>query len=126
MHWIIAEGIHSTLFQFVWCIPLCTEPLGRKKQSRSGHENFLPTRYAVFLSFTRKLITVVQKKERKKKKKFFENLGVKNVCLVEKRSKRAEKKCPFKIIILKTKQHKQVGRVGRVGWSARTHPCFVP
>ena len=45
--------------------------------------------------------------------------------LVKKWSKRAEK-CPFKIIILKTKHHKRVGRVGRVGWSARTHPCFVP
>ena len=46
--------------------------------------------------------------------------------LVEKRSKRAEKIRPFKIIILKTKHHKKVGRVGRVGWSARTHPCFAP
>ena len=49
--------------------------------------------------------------------------------LVKKRYKRAEKTCPFKIIILKTKYHKKVGRVGRVGmggWSARTHPCFVP
>ena len=52
--------------------------------------------------------------------------------LVKKRYKRAEKICRFKIIILKTKHHKKVGRVGRVGrigrvgWSARTHPCFVP
>lgn len=58
--------------------------------------------------------------------------------LVKKRRKRAEKICPFKTIILKTKHHKKVGRggwvgkvgrvgrVGRVGWSARTHPCFVP
>ena len=57
------------------------------------------------------------------------------MCSVDKRRKRAEKLCPFKIIILKTKHHKKVGRVGRVGrvrragrvgWSARTHPCFVP
>ena len=46
--------------------------------------------------------------------------------LVMKRFKRAEKICPFKTIILKTKHRKKVGRVGRVGWSARTRPCFVP
>ena len=71
-------------------------------------------------------------KRKKEKENLFDNLGVKNVCSVDKRGKRAEKICPFKIIILKTKHHKKVGsvgrvgRVGRVGWSARTHPCFVP
>ena len=43
--------------------------------------------------------------------------------LVKKRYKRAEKICPFKTIVLKTKHRK---KVGRGGWSARTHPCFVP
>ena len=95
-------------------------------------EEFSPLeRRSPFLSFTRKLITVVQKKKQKKNKNPLK-FGSEKRELVKKRYKRAEKICPFKIIILKTKHHKKVGRVvrvgrvGREGWSARTHPCFVP
>ena len=107
----------------VYTLTGCTELLGRKKLRLSGKKNFVPTRYALCFFRLHVNSSPLFKKRKKEKEKFFDNLGVKNVCLVEKRRKRAEKICPFKIIILKTKHHE---KVGRVGWSARTHPCFVP
>ena len=125
MHWRIAEGIHSTFFHFVRCIPSrgVQSPSGEEIRDSLGRRVF-SLRDTLFVSVLLRVNSSPLFNERKKEKeKLFDNVGVKNVGSVDKRRKRAEKICPFKIIILKTKHQK---KVGRGGWSARTHPCFVP